>query len=108
MVIGEYVVKCPNCSTEVRLVAEMVSPIMVFCHGCERTVIMNNNTTFTLPHEYVVELCNKHGIRYCGNVLSTQVSNTAKQLINGDKIQKLHRLLSQNIDVQDFINKINR
>jgi len=106
-VIGEYVIKCPNCSTEVRLVAEMVSPIMIYCQGCERTMILSNNIIFTLPFEYVSELTKNHGTRSCGNVLSTQVSKVAKQLINGEKITELRNLLEQRLDVQDFIKKIN-
>jgi hypothetical protein len=107
MVIGEYIVRCPNCLTEVRLVAEMVSPIMIYCQGCERTVILSNNIIFTLPFEYVTELTEKHGVRHCGNVLSTQVSRVARQLINKNKISELHNLLEQRLDVQDFIRKIN-
>jgi len=106
-VIGEYIIKCPNCSTEVRLVAEMVSPIMIYCLGCERTMILSNNIIFTLPFEYVSNLTKNHGIRHCGNVLSTQVSKVAKQLINGEKISELRNLLEQRLDVQDFIKKIN-
>ena len=105
--IGEYVVKCPNCSTEVRLVAEMISPVMVYCNGCERALVIGNNLIYTLPFEYVRALVKKHPIRHCGNVLSTQVSNTAKQLISSEKINQLHYLLGQKLDVKDFINKIN-
>jgi hypothetical protein len=107
MVIGEYIVDCPNCSTKVTVVAEMVSPIMFYCQGCDRTLILTNGSIFTLPFEFVKELMEKHGIRSCGNVLDTQVSKSAKQLINKDKISILHKLLEQKLDVQDFINKIN-
>jgi hypothetical protein len=62
---------------------------------------------FTLPSDFVKDLTEKYGIRCCGNVLSTQISKVAKQLINKDKISKLHNLLEQRLDVQDFINKIN-
>jgi hypothetical protein len=108
MIIGEYVVKCPNCLTEVRLVAEMVSPIMVYCPGCGRTVVLSHNAVYTLSHEFVMKLSQQQGVRLCGNVLSTQVSSTAKQLISDDKIKELHELLGQKLDVKDFIKKINR
>lgn len=107
MVIGEYIVKCPNCATEVRLVAEMISPVMIYCEGCERALVLSNNIIFTLPFEYVKSLTDQYRIRYCGNVLSTQVSRSAKQLINKDKISELHNLLEQRLDVKDFIKKIN-
>lgn len=107
MVIGEYVVKCPNCATEVRLVAEMISPVMIYCEGCERALVLSNNIIFTLPFEYVRSLTDRYRIRYCGNVLSTQVSRSARQLINTDKINELHNLLEQRLDVKDFIKKIN-
>jgi hypothetical protein len=106
MVIGEYIVTCPNCSTEVRLVAEVVTPIMFYCHGCDRTLVLTHDSMFTLPFEFVKELTEKHGVRLCGNVLSTQLSKAAKQLINKDKISELHNLLDQKLDVQDFIKKI--
>jgi hypothetical protein len=106
VVIGEYLIKCPNCLTEVRLVAEMVSPVMVYCLGCDRAMIISNNVIFTLPFEYVSKLAHTYKIRHCGNVLSTQVSPVAKQLINKDKINELRELLDQKLDVQDFIKKI--
>lgn len=107
MVIGEYIVKCPNCSTDIRLVAEMVSPVMIYCGGCDRTVILSNDIIFTLPFEFVSKLVEKHRIRHCGNVLSTQVSKVAEQLISHNKISELHSLLAQKLDVRDFIDKIN-
>lgn len=107
MVLSEYRVTCPKCSTQVRVVSEMVSPVMIYCTGCERAVIISRNTVFTLPFEYVSKLLKEHSIRYCGNVLGTQVSSAAKQLISTDKISKLHSLLEQKLDVKDFINKIN-
>lgn len=106
MVIGEYIIKCPNCLTEVHIVAEMISPVMVYCGGCERALILSNNVIFTLPFEFVSELSKNHPVRHCGNVLHTQVSRKAKQLISSEKINQLHDLLSERLDVKDFINKI--
>lgn len=106
MVIGEYIVKCPNCLTEVRIVAEMISPIMVYCEGCERALVLSNSVLFTLPFESVMDLIKIHPIRHCGNVLQTQVSRKAKQLISSEKINQLHDLLSERLDVKDFLNKI--
>lgn len=106
-VIGEYLIKCPNCLTEVRLVAEMVSPVMIYCPGCNRAMVLGNNVIFTVPFEYVSKLADTYKIRHCGNVLSTQVSPVAKQLINENKIGELRDLLEQKLDVQDFIKKIN-
>lgn len=106
VVIGEYLIRCPNCLTEVKVVAEMVSPVIIYCSGCNRAMVMGNNVIFTVPFEYVSELSEMYKIRHCGNVLSTQVSPIAKQLINEDKIHELKDLLAQGLDVQDFINKI--
>lgn len=107
MILSECRVTCPNCLTQVRVVSEMVSPVIVCCTGCERAVVIGSNVVFTLPFEYVNDLMKKHPIRYCGNILGSQVSNAAKQLISTDKINKLHSLLEQKLDVKDFINKIN-
>lgn len=104
MILGEYYVKCPNCLTEVKVVAEMVSPILIFCNGCERSLVLCKNNIFTLPFDYVSELVESHNIRVCGEVLSTRVSSTAKELINNNKINELHHLLNQPLDVKEFIN----
>lgn len=104
--IGEYIIVCPNCHTEVRLLAEMVSPVILYCNGCGRSVVLCENVIFTLPFEYIEELAGKHPIRFCGDIISTQISEVAEELINSDKIEELQNLLSQRLDVQDFINKI--
>jgi hypothetical protein len=68
---------------------------------------LGNNVIFTLPFEYVSELVGTYKIRHCGNVIGTQVSPVAKQLINENKIHELKGLLEQSLDVQDFLKKIN-
>jgi len=107
MILGEYYITCPNCLTKVKVVAEMVSPILVYCNGCERSLVLCKNSIFTLPFEYVSELVGNYNIRACGEVLSTHVSSVAEELINNNKINELHHLLEQPLDVKDFINKIN-
>lgn len=106
MVIGEYLIKCPHCLTEIKMVSEMLSPIMVYCKGCDRTIVMHNNTIFTLPFEFVYNLVKTHKVRTCGNIMTTTISKNAKQVINKDKIEDLQQLLSQPLDVQDFLKKI--
>lgn len=107
MVIGEYLIKCPNCLTEVKMISEMISPIIVYCNGCDRSMVLWNDSIFTLPFDFVSELISKHDIRACGNIISTEVSPIAKELINKNKISELHQLLAQPLDVKDFIKKIN-
>lgn len=107
MIISGYRITCPTCSSQVRVVTEMVSPVIVYCKGCERALVLGKNDIFTLPFEYINNLMKKHPVRCCGNVLDTRLSRAAKQLISTDKISKLHSLLEQKLDVKDFINKIN-
>lgn len=106
MIIGEYQLKCPNCSTEVKVVAEMVSPVIIYCHGCSRSMILSNNVIFTVPFEFIAELASKHNIRSCGNVLGTAISPVAKNMINLEKIDQLHHMLEQPLDVTDFLKKL--
>jgi hypothetical protein len=89
------------------MISELVFPIVVYCNGCERSMVLWYDSIFTLPFEFVSELIEKHNIRACGNIISTNMSPVAKELINKNKINELHHLLSQPLDVQDFIKKIN-
>jgi hypothetical protein len=84
----------------------MVSPLILYCHGCNQSLILGNNVIFNLPFDFISKLAEEHGIRHCGNVLGTLVSDAAKELINDNKLNELHNLLEQSIDVQDFIKKI--
>jgi hypothetical protein len=106
MVIGEYYIKCPSCETQIKLVAEMVSPVMICCQGCGKAIVISNSIIFNIPFEFVSELISEYGMRSCGNVLGTQISPIAMELINPKKIDELHELLEQPLDVKDFIKKI--
>jgi len=106
MVIGNFIVRCPCCSTETRLVIEMISPVMVYCSGCNRSIIIQNGIIYTLPADYVHELLKKYKVRACGRIIGADISEQAKKMITSDKISELRDLLSKPMDVRDFLRKI--
>jgi hypothetical protein len=107
MYIAEYLVRCPKCRSRMRLCAEITTPLMIYCHGCERFVILTQEYVYTLPFDMVYDILADHDSRSCGKLLSVELSKSAKELINRDKIMELKNLLDQPLDVKDFIKKIN-
>lgn len=107
MYIAEYFVRCPECSSRMKLYAEILTPLMIYCHGCDRFIVLTQEQVYTLPFNMVYELLGDHDYRLCGNLLSVELSKSAKQLINRDKIDELKDLLKQPLDVEEFIKKIN-
>jgi len=106
MLISEYLIKCPVCHSETRLVAEESNPIIFYCHGCNRNVVIHNNIVFTVSEEYLKKLICRYKSKACGRVLVAMVSESAQDLITKDKINELHDLLEKPMDVRDFIKKI--
>lgn len=105
-IVGEYLIRCPSCGSGTRLVAEMQSPIMVYCPGCDQSIIINGSIIFTVPFDYAHSLYEKYKIRICGRILASEISKKAKSLISKDKIDNLHDLLKEPLDVNDFIKKL--
>jgi len=90
-----------------RLCAEIITPLMIYCHGCDRFVVLTQEYVYTLPFEMVYDILVDHDYRSCGKILSVELSKSAKELINRSKIKELKSLLDQPLDVKDFIKKIN-
>lgn len=105
-IVGEYLIQCPCCRSETKLVAEMRSPIMVYCPGCNRSIVINGSIIFTVPFEFIYSLYKKYKIRVCGKVLASQISKKAKSLISMNEINNLHDLLEERLDVNDFLRKL--
>lgn len=106
MVILQYKVSCPKCATEINLVAEEANPVIFFCAGCGRSVVMHNNLLFTVPEVFTRGMIKRFKSRACGRVLSTRLSKNVAEKITKDKIFELHKILQEPMDVKDFINRI--
>jgi hypothetical protein len=106
MNIAEYLIKCPHCSTETRLVSEEANPIIFHCWGCERSIVIHNSTVYTVSEEYAKELVRHYKSKACGKIMATKVSENVQKNITGESIQELKKLLEMPMDVREFINRI--
>lgn len=106
MNVAEYLVKCPVCRSEIRLVAEESNPIVFSCYGCNRSVVLHNNRVFTVDRSYFKKLLARYPSKACGRILCSKVSEEAGRLITEDKIEVLHNLLEGSRDVKEFLTKI--
>lgn len=105
-IVGEYLIQCPYCGSETKLFAEMRSPIMIYCPGCDRSIVINGSIIFTVPFDYIYSLHKKYKIRVCGKVIASEISKKAKSLISMNEINNLHDLLEERLDVKDFLKKL--
>lgn len=104
--MSEYLVKCPTCQTQTKMVCEEASPVMVICAGCQRVLVMHQNRLFTVPVSAVTRLMRLHRVRPCGNITATKLSAEAKSLVNTRSMEELHDLLERDVDVLDIIRSL--
>jgi len=104
--MSEYLVKCPTCQTQTKMVCEESSPVMIVCGGCDRVLVMHQNRLFTVPMSSVLNIMRQHKVRSCGNVIATKISHGAVDVINEKKMTDLHDLLEQEVDVLDFLRSL--
>jgi len=104
--ISEYLIKCPNCLSETRLVAEESNPLIFHCHGCERSVVVQGNVVYTVSQDFLEGLINRFRSKPCGRVISARLSESSEELITNRKIHQMQNLLEQSKDVSEFIKKI--
>jgi hypothetical protein len=106
MFVAELIVKCPKCGSETHLISEEANPVIFHCHGCSRGVVLHNNTIFTVSDEYLKGILLRHKPKKCGRILTARLSADAQNFINTEKIQELRSLLTRDMDVEEFIKKI--
>lgn len=104
--MSEYLVKCPTCQTQTKIVCEEASPVMIVCAGCHRVLIMHQNRLFTVPISAVTKIMRLHRVRPCGNITATKLSAEAKNFVNTESMEKLHDLLQKDVDVLDIIRSL--
>lgn len=106
MQIFEYLIKCPNCLSETRLLAEESNPLIFHCHGCERGVVVHGNVVYTVSQDFLEGLLNRFRSKPCGRLIAARLSEDSEQLITKRRIEQMQNLLDQSKDVSEFIKKI--
>jgi hypothetical protein len=104
--LSEYLVKCPTCQTQTKMICEESSPVVVICEGCERALVMHENKLFTVPVRLMLDLMRVHRVRSCGNIVATKISDEAQSMLSDKKITGLHDLLQSDVDVLDIIRSL--
>lgn len=106
MNVAEFVIRCPRCYTETHLIAEESNPLIFKCNGCGRSVVIHNNSVFTVSEKYLLKLVRRYKSKACGRILATKISEEAEHPITKEKLKELKSLLEKPMDVKDFIEKI--
>ena len=106
MTLIEYHIKCPNCGSETKFVSKEVSPIMLQCAGCNRSIVVQGNNLYTVSKDYMSRILFNHKFRVCGQVVASKVSGQVKGKSADERLKALHELLEQNIDVAEFLKKV--
>jgi len=104
--MSEYLLKCPTCSTQTKMVCEESSPVIIVCRGCGRVMVMHQNRLFTVPIPYMVALMRSHKVRVCGNIVATKISDEAQVMVEERRISELHKALEGKEDVLDVMKRL--
>jgi len=104
--MSEYLLKCPTCSTQTKMICEESSPVIMVCQGCGRVLVMHQNRLFTVPVKFMLSLMRKHRTRVIGNIVATKISDEAERLMDDRKMQDLLNVLEDDQDVLDVIRRI--
>ena len=103
MAVAEFLIKCPACLSEIRLLAQEANPLMLFCSGCRRWVVIHGSVVYTVSGNFFKKLLDVAPVEECGNIFNMSVSEEA---VERAQREELHKLLDQRMDVADFLKKI--
>ena len=106
MVVMEYIVTCPRCKTETKIVGEQTNPIMYTCKGCDRAIVVEPSRVYTVSVGYMKKLISRHKSRACGQIVALRLSDKARKIVSSDRMEALHELLSEDMDVDDFVRRL--
>lgn len=88
------------------VVAHESNPLIFACSGCDKSIIMQGNTLYTVSSQYISKILRNFRYTSCGQVVSVAVSDEAKKYITDKKIKDLHNLLQKKMDVDEIIKKL--
>lgn len=104
--VVQYVIRCPTCFSETAYIAEKVFPQFFMCNGCQRFVVLHGTCVYTVTRECVERILSIVPLKVCGKLNGCKMSKLAKNIDESQKIVDLHKLLSVDMDVNDFIKKL--
>lgn len=103
MYILELAVKCPSCESVTKLLTKQADPVIFTCGGCGDSIIIQGEGVYTLKSKFIKRLIKKYKVSPIGQLLITDVSDTAKNMVTDSKIKVLQEILKENCDVNEFI-----
>ena len=106
MFVFELLIRCPHCDSITRLIVEDADPLIFSCGGCDKSIVIQGDNVFTVNSGFVKKLLKKHKTNPCGQILLTDISDTAKSMLTEGKIKELRSILKENCDVSEFIKKM--
>lgn len=106
--IFEFRIMCPNCKTETGVVAEETSPIIFQCHGCDKNIVIDRNTVYTITKPFLNKLLKRSKSRLCGQIIGYKPSKVTvrREAISEKQIKDLHHTLENTTNVDDFIKNL--
>jgi len=106
MTLFEFLIKCPVCNSETKVIAYESNPLIFECGGCRKNVVMQGTNLYTVSNECVSKITKSHKTLPCGQVVSTKLSEEAKNVITKEKVDFIKAALYSSNDVNDFLNSI--
>jgi len=106
--IHEYRIVCPNCKTEISLVAEEQNPIIFECRGCDYNIIIENSTVYTVSRDFFNNVLSTSKVVSCGQIIGYKPIKPThkKESITEKQISDLKESLKKYTNVEDFIKNI--
>lgn len=104
--ISEYRITCPLCESKLIVVSEDANPIMVYCEGCSNVVVINDGMIYMVSFSFYKRMYEQYNFSKCGKVVQSLRSSKAEDMGLEKSLENLHNLLTQRMDVSEFIKKL--
>lgn len=106
----EIMVVCPSCRTEINVGIEDVGLFIIHCLGCDNKIVIHEGAVYTVTEKFMKELMEEFDFKVCGGVLAEKLSAQASKRYESKKYDKMNEelndLLSKDMDVSEFLKKI--
>lgn len=102
----EYLIVCPECGTEVNLVVDDKKLIICHCLGCDNKIVMHKGILYTVSSKFLETMMQCFDFKVCGKVLAEKLSAKGSRNYENKRYDHLSELLSEDMDVSDFLKKI--
>jgi hypothetical protein len=102
----EYLIVCPECGTEVNLVVKDKKLVICHCLGCDNKIVMYEGILQAVSSKFLESMIQRFDFKVCGKVLAAKLSAKGSRNYENKKYDHLSELLSEDMDVSDFLKKI--